>query len=61
MAPWIQKIPQIITHPEVEPTNNDAERAIRPLVLKRKISGPSRSRRGELFIAHTFSVMESCR
>ena len=50
-----------VTHPEVEPTNNDAERAIRPLVLKRKISGPSRSRRGEQFIAHSFSVMESCR
>lgn len=50
-----------VTHPAVEPTNNDAERAIRPLVLKRKISGPSRSRRGEQFIAHSFSAMESCR
>ena len=50
-----------VTRPEAEPTNNDAERAIRPLVLKRKISGPSRSRRCELSIAHSFSVMESCR
>jgi len=50
-----------VTHPAVEPTNNNAERAIRPLVLKRKISGPSRSRRGEQFIAHSFSAMESCR
>jgi transposase len=50
-----------VTHPEVEPTNNDAARAIRPQLLKHKISGPSRSRRGKLFIAHSFSVVESCR
>ena len=43
------------------PTNNDAERALRPLVLKRKISGPTRSRRGDEFLARGFSVIESCR
>ena len=45
----------------VPPTNNDAERALRALVLKRKISGPTRSRRGDEFIAHGFSVYETCR
>jgi transposase len=30
-------------------------------VLKRKISGPTRSRRGDEFIARGFSAYESCR
>ena len=33
------------------PTNNDAERALRSIVIKRKVSGPRRSRRGNDFIA----------
>jgi transposase len=45
----------------VPPTNNDAERALRSLVLKRKISGPTRSRRGDDFLANGFSVHETCR
>ena len=47
--------------PAVPPTNNEAERALRALVLKRKISGPTRSRRGDEFIARGFSAYESCR
>lgn len=35
-----------VTHPEVEGTNNRAERAIRPVVVARKISGGSRSDKG---------------
>ena len=50
-----------LDHPAVPPTNNEAERALRALVLKRKISGPTRSRRGDEFIARGFSVYESCR
>ena len=50
-----------ITHPGVEPTNNAAEQALRSIVLKRKISGPTRSRRGDEFIAHGYSVHETCR
>ena len=46
---------------DVAPTNNDAERALRAIVVKRKISGPTRSRRGDLFIARGFSVIETCR
>jgi transposase len=50
-----------LTYPNVEPTNNAAEQALRSIVLKRKISGPTRSRRGDAFIAHGFSVHETCR
>jgi hypothetical protein len=45
----------------VEPTNNDAERALRAIVIKRKISGPTRSRRGDDFIARAFTAQETCR
>ena len=48
-------------HTDVAPTNNDAERALRAIVVKRKISGPTRSRRGDLFIAYGYSVIETCR
>ena len=50
-----------ITHPGVEPTNNAAEQALRAIVLKRKISGPTRSRRGDEFIACGFTAYETCR
>ena len=46
---------------DIAPTNNEAERALRALVLKRKISGLTRSRRGDDFLARGFSVYESCR
>ena len=38
-----------VSHPGVEPTNNAAEQALRTIVLKRKISGPTRSKRGGLW------------
>jgi transposase len=50
-----------IRHRGVEPTNNAAEQALRTVVLKRKISGPTRSRRGDEFIARGYSVVETCR
>ena len=50
-----------ITNQAVQPTNNAAEQALRGIVLKRKISGPTRSRRGDEFIANGFSAFESCR
>ena len=50
-----------LANPDVPPTNNSAEQAIRALVLKRKISGPTRSRRGDEFIARGFSAHETCR
>ena len=50
-----------VTHPGVEPTNNAAEQALRTIVLKRKISGPTRSRRGDQFIARAYTAFETCR
>ena len=35
-----------VADPAVPPTNNAAERALRPLVIARKISGGTRSRQG---------------
>lgn len=47
-------------NPLLQPTNNAAEQALRSLVLKRKISGPTRSLRGDQFLARGFSVHETC-
>lgn len=46
-----------VREPSVEPTNNRAERALRPLVLLRKTSGGSRSWDG----ARALAVLLSCR
>ncbi len=48
------------THDMLVPTNNAAEQALRSLVLKRKISGPTRSLRGDQFLARGFTVHETC-
>jgi transposase len=50
-----------LQRPDVHPTNNDSERAIRNVVLKRKVSGPTRSRRGDDFIARGYTVLETCK
>ena len=42
------------------PTHNAAEQALRSIVLKRKISGPTHSLRGDHFVARGFSVHETC-
>ena len=42
------------------PTNNAAEQALRSIVLKRKISGPTRSLRGDEFLARGFTAHETC-
>jgi transposase len=49
-----------LDNPQVPPTNNAAEQALRTLVIKRKISGPTRSKRGNEFLARGFSVSETC-
>jgi transposase len=48
------------TNTLLQPTNNAAEQALRSLVVKRKISGPTRSLRGDQFLARGFSVHETC-
>jgi len=49
------------TNANLAPTNNAAEQALRGIVLKRKISGPTRSLRGDQFLSRGFSVHETCR
>jgi transposase len=46
-------------HPGVEPTNNHAERALRPFVLWRKTSYGSQSERGRLFAGRIMTVAHS--
>lgn len=45
-----------VLHPEAEPTNNRAERALREMVVQRKITGTLRNERG----AHRTAVLMSC-
>jgi hypothetical protein len=49
-----QRVLNFLDHPEVEPTNNRAERALRPAVIARKVSHCSKNERGaEAFAAFT--------
>jgi hypothetical protein len=50
-----------VEHPEVEPTNNAAERALRPFVIWRKLSFQTQSIRGEQFVARLLTAVETCR
>lgn len=45
----------------VEPTNNAAERALRHVVLWRKMSHGPKSVKGSGYLACIWSVMETCR
>lgn len=46
--------------PDVDPTNNQAERQIRPLVIQRKLSAGNRSERGAMIHSVLTSVMATC-
>jgi transposase len=48
-----------LEHPEVEPTNNAAERALRPAVIHRKLSYGVQSRRGGLCQSRLLTVTTS--
>jgi len=50
-----------IKYPYVSPDNNKAERAIRPAVVMRKISGSSRSKQGAFTHGVNLSVIETLR
>jgi transposase len=50
-----------LSHPEVKPDNNDAERALRPVVIHRKVSGGARSQWGGQLVALMFSFLETTR
>ena len=47
--------------PGVNPTNNDAERAMRGPVILRRISGGTQSERGNRWIERILSTIETCR
>ncbi len=47
--------------PQIDPTNNAAERAIRHAVLMRRIQGGTQSDRGSRWIERIQSVRETCR
>jgi transposase-like protein len=63
LAKRLKKHPEELTrflwHEEVEGTNNAAERAIRPAVVARKISGGSRSEKGAKATAILMSVLRT--
>ena len=50
-----------LSEPEVKPDNNDAERALRPIVVHRKVSGGARSDWGAQLVAQMFSFLETMR
>jgi transposase len=50
-----------VTTEDVEPTNNAAERALRPAVLWRKNSFGSQSQRGSLFVSRMLTVVTTLR
>ena len=47
--------------PNVPPTNNHAERQLRPLVISKKLTFGTQSERGSRFIERIFSVAATCR
>ncbi len=48
-------------HPDVEPTNNASERALRHAVIWRKLSFGTQSPAGSRFVETLLSVLETCR
>ena len=52
---------RFVINRSVESINNRAERAIRPIVTYRKVSGDSRSQKGADYFTRVYSVPESYR
>ncbi len=50
-----------LSHPEIPPDNNRAERSLRLAVTKRKVCGGSRSMAGFAQTARLLSVIQTCR
>lgn len=48
-------------NPNIPPTNNHAERQLRPLVISKKLTFGTQSDRGSRFIERIFTVVTSCR
>lgn len=52
---------QFFESPDVPPTNNHAERQLRPLVISKKLTFGTQSDRGSRFIERIFSVTATCK
>jgi transposase len=52
---------RFLTTKGIEPTNNTAERALRPAVIYRKLSFGTQSDRGSRFVERIFTVLGTCR
>jgi transposase len=50
-----------VPDPQISPTNNAAERAVRHAVLQRRIQGGTQSDQGNRWIERIQSVRETCR
>jgi transposase len=50
-----------LTTPNVEPTNNRTERALRPLVIDRRITQGTRGHRGRRWYERAWTVLTTCR
>ena len=50
-----------VHHPELPPTNNEAERALRHAVIARRIGYGTRTSEGSLAYSSLLSVIETCR
>ncbi len=50
-----------VANPELPPTNNEAERALRHAVIARRIGYGTRTREGSLAYSSLLSVIETCR
>jgi transposase len=48
-------------HPQLPPTNNEAERALRHAIIARRISYGTRTTEGSLAYCSILSVVETCR
>jgi transposase len=58
---WWEALWTFVTHPGVEPTNNAAERALRPAVIWRKQCFGTQSDAGSRFVEWILSVVTTCR
>ncbi len=50
-----------LQHPDVEPTNNGAERSLRHGVIWRRLSFGTQSERGDRFVEVMLTIIETCR
>lgn len=60
LAEGEDKLFEFVRNPDVDSTNNRAERAVRPVVVIRKVSGGTRSEQGSRTLETLLSVTQTC-